>query len=151
MAAKISKAILLIALGAAAAYFAFQQSADWKEDRLVTVAAALSGVAGAVVGFIVAGLAILLTVVDRPLLKGMTRAGYLANLLSDLIWTAVWYLCCLFASISTLFLNCRPAAIGLAIAIFFLVVANGKLLRGGRNFILTLNTLSRADSHTSEF
>lgn len=142
MIAKVAKAILLLIVAIAAAYFSFRQSAEWKDDRLITVAAALAGIAGAAVGFIVAGLAILLTVVDRPLLKNMARAGYLKNLLSDLIWTSIWYLCCLFVSIVTLFLSCQPAAIGLSVAIFFLVIANGKLLRGGRNFVLTLSVLA---------
>lgn len=129
----------LLGLSGAVASWLFVSSLGAGDVRLI--AATYSAVAGTMLGFLVAALAILTAVLNRRLMQNMIKTGHYYRLLSELYWASSFFLSTLIISLASLFLNGIYLCGGVSIASGTLSVAVLLLMAAGRKFMLVMEYL----------
>lgn len=104
----------------------------------------MSSASAAIVGFVFAALAILLTVNEQPLLIKLRKHGYFADLQRDLFWSATLFFFSTITTIVATFLLLPEIRYTLVAAAFFFAAGSQRMIRAGRNFFLTLELLSNS-------
>lgn len=102
----------------------------------------MSSASAAIVGFVFAALAILLTVNEQPLLIKLRKHGYFADLQRDMFWSATLFFCSTIITIVATFLLLPEIRYTLVAAAFFFAAGSLRMIRAGRNFFKTLELLS---------
>lgn len=121
------------------AYWYFSVNPD--PDALYRVAGAFAGVAGTLLGFMIAGLSILTAVIDRRTVVNLRKTGHYDNLLHEVYWVSSWFLVAMTASLMSLFLADRWLTGGVAVATGSMVFATLLFVSAGRKFALVMRLL----------
>ena len=105
------------------------------------VASAYASVGVTMLGFMLAMLAVLVSVSDRKLLRNMNKTGHLKQLLKKVYWTGAYFGLSMICSLAALFLTATPLIYSVSIATGALVGALSLLFFVGRSFwrVLTLS------------
>jgi hypothetical protein len=122
------------ALGVAAAVAAWHVSGGWIAGQSHDVAQALAAVAGTMLGFIMAALAILASVGDHPFIKELRSRGHLKDLMSDLFWAALLFGAATLFGLTAVYFNGDSSAQLVSLATGAFIVASLRLVRGGQHF-----------------
>lgn len=89
-------------------------------------------------GFVIAALAILATITEKTLILNMKKTGHFQVLIQDLFFGAACYGFCLACFVPALLVNVGQSSILIAVGIGGFAMAGLRMVRAGRNFMLTM-------------
>lgn len=130
-------AALSIGAGWAVCYFMGGTSAS----DLRSIASTFAGIAGTLLGFMIAALSILTAVMDRRLVANLRKTGHYDRLLHELYMASAMYLVALVLSLVTLFLGPRAILYGTVLTVASMVSATVLFVSSGRKFALVMKYL----------
>lgn len=132
---------LLIALAAGIGSWWLTTQYCLTDDLLRGAASAYASVGVTMLGFMLAMLAVLVSVSDRRLLRNMSKTGHLQRLLENVYLAGGYFGASMIASLVALFLSAKPLSYSLSFATGTLVGALYLLFFVGRTFwrVLTIS------------
>lgn len=136
---------LLVTLGAAGGSWWLTQRFCLTDELLRGAASAYASVGVTMLGFMLAMLAVLVSVSDRRLLRNMNRTGHLRRLLEKVYWTGAYFGVSMVASLAGLFLSSQPLGYFMSFATGTLVGALYLLFFVGRSFWRVLTIAPEGD------
>ncbi len=108
-------------------------------DELLTIAATFAAVAGTLLGFVIAALAIVASLMDRTLVANLKRTGHFSVLLRELHLSAGAFVVVVVAAMVSLFLTDEPLRMGVAISAAAQAYGTLFLVLSGRKFYLVVS------------
>ncbi len=132
---------LLVALAAAVSSWWLMANNCLTDDLMRGAASAYTSVGVTMFGFMLAMLAILVSVSDRRLLRNMNKTGHLQRLLANVYWTGGYFGVSMIVSLAALFLTGKLLGFFLGAATGMLAGALYRLFFVGRTFwrVLTIS------------
>ena len=120
------------------------------DNVLRTVAGTYASVAVTMLGFMLAMLAILVSVADRKLIRNMNKTGHFTLLLKRIYWAAGYYGATMLLSMTSLFLAGASLHIAGAVCSGLMVGATASLIHAMRKLWLVLTLLNPPSSSPLE-
>ncbi|EAR6586383.1 hypothetical protein FHE25_24255 [Salmonella enterica] len=102
----------------------------------------LSSVFATLLGFIITAIALLASLLDKPLLKNMQKTGHYRRLMTDAFDTCLVLLVLVLTCLIGLMLQSRPQEVVAAIIIGLIVISVLCLLQTGRRLFNIINVIS---------
>lgn len=105
------------------------------EEALHAAASAYASVAVTMLGFMMAMLAILVTIADRRLIRNMAKTGHYDRLLHQMYWSSAYFGVATLGALLSLFMTDQWLAVGMALdsglvaGACYLVICVGRKLR----------------------
>lgn len=132
---------LFVTLAATGGTWWLSQRYCLSDELLRGAASAFASVGVTMLGFMLAMLAVLVSVSDRRLLRNMNRTGHLKRLLERVYWAGAYFGVSMIASLAGLFLSSQPLGFSMSIATGALVGALYLLFFVGKSFwrVLTIS------------
>lgn len=121
--------VAVICIGAAYLGLATRQPAE-----LAGIASTFASIAATLLGFIIAALSILASLMDRTLLKNMNKTGHFDVLLSELHGAALAFLLVLVVALISLFVSYPWLQVGIAVCAGTMAIGVLMLTEAGRKF-----------------
>ncbi|WP_200253949.1 hypothetical protein [Thiococcus pfennigii] len=112
-----------------------------KQVDLISVSSTFATVSATLFGFIVAGLSVLSSLMDKKLLKNMRRTGHFGVLLRELYYAAMMFLGVLITSLITFFVDEKLLKIGISASVFLMSLGVVTLIKSGRKFHLIISVI----------
>ncbi|QDH59502.1 hypothetical protein [Pandoraea pnomenusa] len=138
-------ALIVTAVFAVGAYWLFG-CATWLSDEILRQAAsAQASVAVTMLGFMLAMLAILVSIADRRLIRNMNKTGHFTQLLLRLYAASAYFGILMIVALLCLFLQSIALKIGSALSIGLAAGAIVRLLESGRKLWRVLDLLNPRD------
>lgn len=112
------------------------------EGTLHEAASAFAAIAATLLGFMIAALSILTSIVNQKLVRNMQKTGHYARLLSELYQTAACYALVMVVALFSIFLSTPYVIWGMTAAVFAMTFSTAMMISVGQKFwkvLLTLN------------
>lgn len=108
---------------------------------LRSIVSTFASVAGTLLGFVIAALSILTSVVDRRFIAKLRVTGHYDVLLHELYWTAASFLLAMVVSMGALFLPDSKVLVGTSVSTSVMILATLYLIFAGYKFSLVMKHL----------
>lgn len=142
---------LLATVGLGLGTYWFLGGATWLTDEILRQAAsAQASVAVTMLGFMLAMLAILVSLSDRRLIRNMNKTGHFTTLLRKLYIAAAYFGAFMLAALACLFLECEGLRVGTSVSIGLLSGASFQLMESGHRLWRVLDLLNPRDNSPLE-
>lgn len=129
---------LVAALALPVAWLAYGGLAWRAPGDLLAISSTFAGVAGTLLGFVIAALAILAALLDRVLVANLRKTQHFGVLLRELYLAATLFLVVLVVALASLFLPPEWLRLGVAVSAAAQVYGIGLLVSAGRKFYLVV-------------
>lgn len=143
-------ALIVTAAMAGATYWLLGCSGWLTDEILRQAASAQASVAVTMLGFMLAMLAILVSLADRRLIRNMNKTGHFTRLLRKLYIAAAYFGALMVVALICLFLQTKGLRIGTAVSVGLVAGASIQLLESGRKLWRVLELLNPRDSSPIE-
>lgn len=138
MALNASTRLILPLLLAFTTYHCLPEKTDIPQQ-----ASALASIAATLLGFIIAAVAIIVSIDDQTLIKNLKHYGYYNNLITSMMYSGLFMLITTLFSLSVGFLTTSIQSIGIAIAIYAATLAFVFFIEASRKLWLVMLTLAK--------
>lgn len=138
---------LSAAVALAMGFAVWHLMSDRVSGDLRETAGTLAAVSVTLLGFLIAALTILTTLLDRRLVVNMRKTGHFQQLTSDIYWTAASYFAATVLAVATTFVVDGYVLSVLALSTGLAVYATGNFVTAGRRFLIFIEFIGRPPAH----
>ncbi|RKO76177.1 hypothetical protein C5E00_04965 [Pectobacterium parmentieri] len=131
-----------LAIGVAIAVLYWQKSPHMPEAAIPNLMTTLASVFATLLGFIITAVALLVSLLDKPLLRNMQKTGHYRRLMTDAFDTCLMLLILVLTCLIGLMLHTKFQGLAITVLIGIVTTSVMCLLRTGRRLFNIIKVLS---------
>lgn len=139
---RIPGLLLNIVIGVAIAILYWQKSPHMPEAAIPNLMTTLASVFATLLGFIITAVALLASLLDKPLLSNMQKTGHYRRLMTDAFDTCLMLLVLVLTCLMGLMLQTKHQEVAVTVLIGMVTMSVMCLLRTGRRLFNIIKVLS---------